>query len=406
MATDLAGLLQAAALTDSVAVLGILERNAVTLDTLKDKFAQGRTTLLAYLKESGVRKLGDCQKITNALSRSERLASADVASSAMVRAMALKERGNEAFKSGDHKVAVQTYEDAIAASKEAMSKDQARREEAELLLISLYSNSAAALLKLERWAEAVTNTTSALELDGQHAKALFRRGVAHTHLQKWSAAKQDLVQSIRIDPKSKEARAALTTMEAEKLAAQEAAKAKFREGFQKEIEVDDAKYAEESEDAIIEAWRCECDRLRTELGRCVVSIGDEKWEREQMDDDEESKPDYKGFQLAPITLAEFKRQRKAKAAAKALEVTSGAASPREVLEAHAAEAQEQVVQLPSAEPDDRPECVTCGKRLEDWRFNCVCCDATVCDDCPMHVNPRDPGEGICDKCGPNAWRRL
>ena len=57
-------------------------------------------------------------------------------------------------------------------------------------------------------------------------------------------------------------------------------------------------------------------------------------------------------------------------------------------------------------PDDRPECATCGKRLDDWRFNCVCCDAMVCDDCPMHENPRDRGEGICNKCGPDAWRRL
>ena len=399
---DLASLLGTAGLTAPTEILAILETNAVTLSTLSDKLDQGRTTLLAYLKESGVRKLGDCQKITNALAKRVRSAAEDLAASAMVRATALKERGNEAFKLGDHEVAVQTYADAIAASKEAVAQDSrlAHVSRCELLLTSLHSNSAAAYLKLERWADAIQSTTCALELDGQHAKALFRRGIAHTHLQSWSAAKQDLVQSIKLDPKSKEARTALTAMEAAKQVAQAAARAKFREGFGKEIEVDEAKYAEESEDAIIEAWRCECDRLRTEMGRCVVSIGDEKWERELMDDDAESKPRWDGFQLAPITLEEFKRQRKAKA--KALEAQ--AASPREVLEAHVAETPGlMAAQTP---PDDRPECATCGKRLDDWRFNCVCCDAMVCDDCPMHENPRDRGEGICNKCGPDAWRRL
>ena len=42
----------------------------------------------------------------------------------------------------------------------------------------------------------------------------------------------------------------------------------------------------------------------------MVEIGDQPWEFDQDDEDHESKPRFDGFQLAPITLEDFRRQRK------------------------------------------------------------------------------------------------
>ena len=65
--------------------------------------------------------------------------------------------------------------------------------------------------------------------------------------------------------------------------------------FKATLERDEAKDAEESEDAVIAAWKDECDRLRLEKGRCVVNIGDQPWEYDKDDPDHESKPDWSGY---------------------------------------------------------------------------------------------------------------
>lgn len=47
----------------------------------------------------------------------------------------------------------------------------------------------------------------------------------------------------------------------------------------------------------------------------MVEIGDQPWEFDKEDEDHESKPRFDGFQLAPITLEDFRRQRKQQQAA-------------------------------------------------------------------------------------------
>ena len=127
-----------------------------------------------------------------------------------------------------------------------------------------------------------------------------------------------------------------------------------------------------------------------------------------MDEDEPSKPRMDRYQVAPITLEDFRRQRKAAKAAEA----AGLPPPPPVGEmaALAAQAQAQAqAQAPAqaqaqASVPEGPCCSTCRAALEDeWR-NCVVCDALVCDECPMHADPRDEAEGICTRCGPAAWQ--
>ena len=308
-----------------------------TLAELASTLKEGRPALFSHLKACGVDKLGDRQKLTNALAKAERLGTmrpyldeasasssglasgkllpfpyAEKAASHLANANALKQHGNEAFKAARHAVAVDIYADAIHAATEA-AKDALSKAAAESLLGSLHANSAASHLKLERWADAVASASGALEVDGDNAKALYRRGMAQLRLKDRAAARRDLVRCAKVDPKNRDAREALAALDRERAAE----KAEFREAFKREIARDEAADGAESEESIVEAWRVECDRLRTEQGRCVVSIGDDPHDADFDEDATESKPRFDKFDVAPISLDEFKRQRKAKAKAKA-----------------------------------------------------------------------------------------
>ena len=61
-------------------------------------------------------------------------------------------------------------------------------------------------LKLGEWQLAHDLATTVLARDSDNAKALFRRGIACTQLKKFDAAKADLREACRLEPKSKEVR--------------------------------------------------------------------------------------------------------------------------------------------------------------------------------------------------------
>ena len=83
--------------------------------------------------------------------------------------------------------AIDAYSDAIHAAETAMAGPGSggpSKAEAATLLTTLHSNTAAALLKLERWEPAAKAATRALKLEPGNTKALYRRGVARHKL--WS----------------------------------------------------------------------------------------------------------------------------------------------------------------------------------------------------------------------------
>lgn len=146
-----------------------LAQQGVTLASLAAKLKESRPTLLAHLKESGVEKLGDRQKIANAVAKADRLGNlqpyldeaAAIASglsagtsgagaggaARLASATELKQRGNEAFKAGANAAAVDAWGDALLAAAEA-AKEPRTAAAASGLLAPLHSNTAAALLKL------------------------------------------------------------------------------------------------------------------------------------------------------------------------------------------------------------------------------------------------------------------
>ena len=123
-----------------------------------------RPALLSHLKSAGVQRLGDRQKLTNALAKAERagllspyldegraLASglhagklvpfphAEKASSHLANATELKKLGNEAFKAAQHAPAIDLYAAAAMAANQAAT-DAVSKEAAAELLSSLHAN--------------------------------------------------------------------------------------------------------------------------------------------------------------------------------------------------------------------------------------------------------------------------
>ena len=271
----------------------------MTLKSIESQFAAGRPALLAALKEAGVGTLGARQKLTNALAKAKRLGTLQPyldeeatlssglamgvdAATPLAKATLLKERGNAAFKGSKPAAAVDAYGDAIRAAEES-ALDSATRAAAMVMLAALHCNTAAAYLKLEEWEAAASAASRALEIDETQSKALYRRGLARSHLADRAGAKRDLAACIRLDPKNRDAREAHAALEA-KAKNERAAKGEaVRRGLQ-----------EDEEEREMREWREECDRLRAAQG-AQASAG--------------------GYQMAPISLEAFRSQKAARAQA-------------------------------------------------------------------------------------------
>ena len=90
-----------------------------------------------------------------------------------------KEAGNEAFKRGEYEVAVLHYGTGLkAASHEALKSRQLDMG----IRLTLHSNRAEALLRLQRWAAAKGDAQEALRLDSSHEKSQLRLSKAEAGL--------------------------------------------------------------------------------------------------------------------------------------------------------------------------------------------------------------------------------
>nr|UWK01889.1 FK506 binding protein [Locusta migratoria manilensis] len=124
-------------------------------------------------------------------------------------ASASKEEGNKAFKSGDIEGASRMYAEAKDMLEGSEEWADAHAAAAKPLKLSVHLNLASCFLKSEAWLECVLECTAALKLDNGSVKALFRRGVARTHLAEYDTAKVDLIAAAKADPRNVEIRKAL-----------------------------------------------------------------------------------------------------------------------------------------------------------------------------------------------------
>ncbi|KAM6281025.1 sperm-associated antigen 1 isoform 2-T2 [Porphyrio hochstetteri] len=97
-----------------------------------------------------------------------------------------KEKGNEAFATGDYAEAVTYYTRSISVIPTAAA----------------YNNKAQAEIKLQNWDSALQDCEKVLDMDPGNAKALMRRATVHIQLQNYQPAIEDLNKVLCVEPEN------------------------------------------------------------------------------------------------------------------------------------------------------------------------------------------------------------
>ncbi|XP_004402430.1 PREDICTED: sperm-associated antigen 1 [Odobenus rosmarus divergens] len=108
-----------------------------------------------------------------------------------------KEKGNEAFHSGDYEEAVMYYTRSISV----------------LPTVAAYNNRAQAELKLQNWNSAFQDCEMVLELEPGNLKALLRRATTYKHQNKLQEALEDLNKVLNVEPDNELAKKTLSEVE-------------------------------------------------------------------------------------------------------------------------------------------------------------------------------------------------
>jgi peptidylprolyl isomerase len=124
-----------------------------------------------------------------------------------------KATGNAAFGKGDYATAIASYKAALQSvdklGDERPLDDPAQQAALDALRVSVNSNLAFALMKLQQWAEARACATSALKVDKSNSKALFRRGTCAVNMGLLDEARADLISAAKAAPADAAIRAEL-----------------------------------------------------------------------------------------------------------------------------------------------------------------------------------------------------
>ncbi|XP_041046348.1 sperm-associated antigen 1-like [Carcharodon carcharias] len=102
----------------------------------------------------------------------------------MVLADREKDKGNEAFRAGDHKEALLYYTRSISVIPNVIA----------------FNNRAQTEIKLQNWQKALNDVEKVLELDPGNLKAHLRRATVHKHLSNYDAAADDLKKVLQAEP--------------------------------------------------------------------------------------------------------------------------------------------------------------------------------------------------------------
>uniref|UniRef100_G1L0Q9 Uncharacterized protein n=1 Tax=Ailuropoda melanoleuca TaxID=9646 RepID=G1L0Q9_AILME len=108
-----------------------------------------------------------------------------------------KEKGNEAFNSGDYEEAIMYYTRSISV----------------LPTVAAYNNRAQAELKLQNWNSAFWDCEKVLELEPGNLKALLRRATTYKHQNKLQEAIEDLNKVLNVEPGNELAKKTLLEVE-------------------------------------------------------------------------------------------------------------------------------------------------------------------------------------------------
>ncbi|XP_069776527.1 sperm-associated antigen 1-like isoform X2 [Narcine bancroftii] len=108
-----------------------------------------------------------------------------------------KDKGNEAFRAGDHKEALLYYTRSISVMPN----------------VSAFNNRAQTEIKLQEWQKALKDVEKVLELDPGNLKAYLRRATVYKHLGNHQAASDDLKKVLQAEPDNSLAKNLLQELE-------------------------------------------------------------------------------------------------------------------------------------------------------------------------------------------------
>jgi len=119
-------------------------------------------------------------------------------------ALKWKSQGNSFFESQNHVLAVQKYKKALDLfSHDSTLKDDEKEKAKKEIKLPVNLNLAACYVKKKDNKKAIEHANKALEIDSNHVKGLWRRGVALTNNGDWHNAKKDFTKALELDPDNK-----------------------------------------------------------------------------------------------------------------------------------------------------------------------------------------------------------
>ena len=153
---------------------------------------------------------------------------------ATAEAAAKKAEGNAAFGKGAHEEAESAYAaglETLAGHDTSGAEPSPGKVEARDLIVSLHVNRAAALLRLERRADAEQACDAALVLQPENVKALYRRGVARA--ENPIKAIEDLKRALQLEPGNTAAKRELAKAERRRAEREREEQRKMKQGLRK-----------------------------------------------------------------------------------------------------------------------------------------------------------------------------
>lgn len=157
-----------------------------------------------------------------------------------------KAAGNELFKAGKMERALKRYEKAAQFIEYDTQFGADEKAAASKIKVSIFGNRAAVALKLQQWANAITDCEKVLAIDALHVKAHFRRGTARAALGDHDAALADFKKVLELDPTNRDARAQYKRVRA-KVAEQDRKDMRTFGGMFEKMAAEDATKIEESQ---------------------------------------------------------------------------------------------------------------------------------------------------------------
>jgi tetratricopeptide (TPR) repeat protein len=121
----------------------------------------------------------------------------------LTKARECKASGNAAFKKKLFDAAALFYQEAIDAIENEWDFTAFDAQHAKELRVVCHSNFAQCMLNVGKHYEARKSCDAALEINDEHAKTLYRRGLAHACLSAFEAARKDFKCALALEPENK-----------------------------------------------------------------------------------------------------------------------------------------------------------------------------------------------------------